>query len=66
LHYGFATSFGQGVQEEAAIPPAPKNGFTAIPSVHHMVDRSGKFTAHLSRHGPTLPQRPKEVNQFKK
>jgi hypothetical protein len=66
LPFGLAAGFRQGGQEHAAIPHISKNWLPAIPPVHHMVDRSGKFTAHLARHTPTMPQHTQLSTEFKK
>jgi len=47
----FAARLGQGRQKHPAVHRIAKNRLPAIPPVHHVVDRPGIFTAHLSRHG---------------
>ncbi len=66
LPLSLVAGFGQGGQEYPAVLRIAEDFLPAIPPVHHMVDRSGKFMAHLAWHIHTMPPRPAPVNQFKK
>jgi hypothetical protein len=47
----FFTGLRQRRQKPPAIQRIAKNILPAVPTVHHMVDRSGKLAAHRARHG---------------
>ena len=45
----------ENLQKGESVWIIPENGFPAIASRGHMVNRSGKFDPQRSRHKPTLP-----------
>jgi hypothetical protein len=60
-----AAGLGQGNQEQPKVPRTAKDLLTAIPSIHHMINRSRKFTAHLAWHEAESDRKSAAVNQFK-
>ena len=63
LPFSFATSLGQSLKETFPIHVILEDGFTAVPTIHHMVNRAWILDSQLAGHAEDLPWRTVGVNK---
>jgi hypothetical protein len=49
---GLLAGLGQGLDEVVTIAIIPEDGFPAVSTIEHMIDRPRIFKAYLTRHNP--------------
>ena len=62
LPAGFFAGFTEGIEEAVAILVVVEDGFTPVPTIHQVIDGSGKLNAQRSRHELRTAASPAIVN----
>ena len=63
LPFSFDTSLGQSFKEAFPIRVILEDGFTAVTTIHHMVNRARILNSELAGHADRLPKRAEGVNK---